>query len=111
MDHQDLQDLLREATSKTSESSTDPFLTDRIMHQVTSLDDMQHQFFHMLWHAFRHVAFVCVLMTIGFISYNLLLSRNYEVTLTPVELVFGLEPMTVTTTYLSDFETLPATIP
>jgi len=51
------------------------------------------------------------MITIGFITYNIVLSRNYEVALTPVEIIFGLEPMTLTTTYLTDIEDIRETIP
>jgi len=111
MENQSLRTLLQEATSTTTQATIHPFLTDRIMDQVTSLHRPQHQFFQTLWDTFKPVAFICLMITIGFITYNIVLSRNYEVALTPVEIIFGLEPMTLTTTYLTDIEDIRETIP
>ncbi len=111
MQNQSLQTLLQEATSTTIEFTSDPCLTDRIMDQVISLHEPKYQFYQTLWDAFKPVAAMCILITLGFLSFNMMLSRKYEVTLTPIEIVFGLEPMTLSTTYLSDLDEFPATIP
>ena len=99
---QHLQKLLCEAVETGTESSIRPFLADRIMRRIQALHQPEEHFFQTLWTAFKPVALASALLAMGFVSYNAILSRNYEVPPTSVEFVFGLQPMTLASIYASD---------
>ncbi len=101
-DVQRLRTLLREAAETVAESSVQPFLPDRIMRRIQSSVHPEEDFFQSLWLAFRPVILASILLTLGFMSYSTILSRNYEVPPTPTEVVFGLQPLTLTNAYSSD---------
>ncbi len=108
-DEQRLRTLLREAAEIGVESSMKPFLPDRIMRQIQSRHHPYEEFFQSLMWGFRPVILASTLLILGFISYSTVLSRSYEVLPTPTEIVFGLQPFTLSTTYASDLnEFLPA---
>ena len=109
-DHR-LRELLQETAEASVESSVQPFLSDRIMRRIRLLDQPEEHFFQMLWMAFKPVVLASALLALGFISYNAILSRNYEVAPTSVEIVFGLQPMTLTSIYTSDLDEFPSMIP
>jgi len=111
MIHLRLQSLLQEATETITESSMQPFLTDRIMRRVQVLSQPEEYFFQTLWLAFKPIAVTSAFLTLAFISYNTFLSRSYEVTPTPIEIVFGLQPMTLTSAYSADLNQFPPVIP
>ncbi|MCY4158141.1 MAG: hypothetical protein OXE92_03900 [Bacteroidetes bacterium] len=111
MTDQHLQTLLHETTEISSESNLKPFLTDRIMRRIQTLNRSDEYFFQALWFAFKPVALASVLLTLIFISYTTFLSRNYEVAPTPVEIVFGLQPMNLISAYSADLDEFPPLSP
>jgi len=106
-----LQNILKDAVSATKQGHVQPFLADRIIRQVKSIHEPQEQFFQVLWDVFKPIAFAATLLIAGFISYSVVLSRNYEASPTTVEIVMGLKPFTLTSVYLEDLDTFDATIP
>ena len=67
MKDRQLQNLLHDAVSSTTLRRIQPFLTDRIMHQVTSNHQPQEQFFQVLWDTFKPIAFAATLLIFGLI--------------------------------------------
>ena len=103
--------LLREAAEINAEFSTQPFLADRIMRKIRTINPSEEQFFQMIWFAFKPFILASVLFALGFLCYNTFISRNYEVPPTTTEIVFGLQPLTLTTAYSTDLDEFSSTIP
>ncbi|MCY3487361.1 MAG: hypothetical protein OXH34_02870 [Bacteroidetes bacterium] len=106
-----LHTLLQEAVEINAEFNTQPFLPDRIMRKIRTINPSEEQFFQMIWFAFKPVILASVLFVLGFLSYNTFISRSYEVPPTTTEIVFGLQPLTLTTAYSTDLDESPSTIP
>lgn len=111
--HEDppLSRVLQHEVELSLDASMQPFLADRVMRRIGSLHQSEEQLLHSLWHAFKPIALAGALVILGFISYNTLISRSYEVAPTPTEFIFGLQPLTVTTAYFTDVDELSAMIP
>jgi hypothetical protein len=103
--------LLRETAEMNAESGMQPFLADRVMRRIQALNQPEEQLWQTLWLAFRPVALASMLLILGFVSYNTFVSRNYEVEPTPTEIVFGLQPLTLTTAYSADLGEFSLTTP
>ena len=106
-----LHKLLQEAAEINAESCTQPFLPDRIMRQIRTINPSEEHFFEIIWSAFKPVTLASVLFALGFLSYNTFISRSYEVPPTTTEIVFGLQPLTLTTAYSTDLDESPPIIP
>lgn len=106
-----LHSLLCETAEMNAKSGVRPFLTDRIMYRIQALNQPEEQLWQTLWLAFRPVALASMLLILGFVSYNAFVSRNYEVEPTPTEIVFGLQPLTLTTAYSANLDEFSLTAP
>lgn len=106
-----LHSLLRETAEVNAKSGMQPFLADRVMRRIQTLNQPEEQLWQTLWLAFRPVAFASMLLILGFVSYNTFVSRNYEVEPTPTEIVFGLQPLTLTTAYSAGLDEFSLTTP
>lgn len=106
-----LPSLLQEAAKINADSGIKPFLADRIMRRVRSIHSREEQFFQAIWLVFKPVILASALFILGVLSYNALVSRNYEIRPTTTEMVFGLQPLTLTTAYSADLDELSSTIP
>lgn len=106
-----LHSLIRETAEVNAKSGMQPFLADRVMRRIQTLNQPEEQLWQTLWLAFRPVALASMLLILGFVSYNTFVSRNYEVEPTPTEIVFGLQPLTLTTAYSAGLDEFSLTTP
>ncbi len=109
--NQHLHSLLRETAEINAVSGMQPFLADRIMRRIQTLNQPEEQLWQTLWLAFRPMALASALLILGFVSYSAFVSRNYEVEPTPTEVVFGLQPLTLTTAYSANLDEFLLTTP
>ncbi len=106
-----LSSLLQEATDINAASNTQPFLSDRIMRKVRTINSSEEYFFQMIWVTFKRILLASILFVLGFLSYNRSVIYDYDIPYTTTELVFGLKPMTLTMAYSTDLEESSPTIP
>ncbi len=107
-----LRSVLQEAVHASSEQALKPFFADRLMRRLApatqrlAVAGPDEVLFGSLLRLFRPVAVVGVLIILGFASYNVTLSSSYDAQPTTTEAVLGLQPVTLTTAYNYDFETI-----
>lgn len=106
-----LRSVLQAAVQTSSEQALKPFFADRVMRRLapatqrlaTAPDEV---LFGSLLRLFRPVALASLLIILGFATYNITLSDTYGAQPTTTEAVLGLRPVTLTTAYNFDFETI-----
>lgn len=108
-----LHGLLHTTVHTSAEHALKPFFTDRVMRQLAPSPQglaaavQDEEFFGVLLRLFRPVALAGFLLILGFATYNVAFSDVYDVPTTTTEAVLGLPPVTLTTAYNLDFETIP----
>ena len=109
-----LQGLLQTTVRASSERAIEPFFADRLMRQLAPAPQRlaattpDEEFFGFLLRLFRPVAVAGLLLILGFATYNVTLSGDYEAQASTTEAVLGLPPVTLATAYdLNLSTTLP----
>ena len=57
------------------------------------------------------MALASLLLILGFVGYNAVVSRSYDVQPTTTEVVFGLQPVSITEAFTADIEPLLTDLP
>ncbi len=103
---QALADLLRLTVKTSSEQSVKPYLTERVLRRMAPVTAGTDLFFGALWQLFRPIGVAALLLILGLATYNASLVDAYDVRPTTAEVLLGLQPVTLTTAYASDLESL-----
>ena len=98
--------LLQEHAEQASEHAFQPFLADRVMRRITMASPPEEQLFSLLFGLFRPVALASLLLILGLVGYNTVVSRTFDVQPTTTEVVFGLQPVSLTDAFTTDLEPL-----
>ena len=101
-----LRRLLQEHADQASELAFQPFLADRVMRRITMASQPEDQLFSLLFGLFRPVALASLLLILGLVGYNTVVSRTFDVQPTTTEVVFGLQPVSLTDAFTTDLEPL-----
>ena len=101
-----LRRLLQEHADQASELAFQPFLADRVMRRITMASQPEDQLFSLLFGLFRPVALASLLLILGLVGYNTVVSRTFDVQPTTTEVVFGLQPVSLTDAFTADLEPL-----
>ena len=108
-----LRSVLQTTVRASSEQALKPFFADRLMRRLAPATQRlaatapDEEFFGSLLRLFRPVAVAGLLLILGFATYNVTLSDAYDAQPTPTEAMLGLRPVTLTTAYNLDLETIP----
>jgi hypothetical protein len=108
-----LHGLLQSTVDASAQHALKPFFTDRVMRRLTPIPQkltaasQDEEFFAFLLRLFRPVALAGILLILGFATYNVAFSDAYVAETTATEAMLGLPPVTLTTAYTLDFETIP----
>ncbi|MDE2835164.1 MAG: hypothetical protein OXM02_11695 [Bacteroidota bacterium] len=106
-----LRRLLIEYADESAEMAMQPFVADRVMRRITMASQPEEQLYSFLFRLFRPVAIASLLLILGFVGYNAMVSRSYEIQPTTTEVVFGLEPVSITEAFTADIEPLLVDLP
>ena len=106
-----LRRLLHEYADESAELSMSPFLADRVMRRIASDSQPEEQLYSFLFSLFRPVALASLLLILGLVGYNAVVSRSYDVQPTTTEVVFGLQPVSITEAFTADIEPLLTDLP
>ena len=106
-----LRRLLSEYADESAEKAVQPFVADRIMRRIAMASQPEEQLYTFLFRLFRPVALTSLLLILGFVGYNAMVSRSYEVLPTTTEVVFGLQPVSITEAFTADIEPLLVDLP
>ena len=110
-EHTALSRLLRDHADESADAAMQPFLADRVMRQIATPERSEEQLLSSLFGLFRPVALASLLLMLGFVGYNTIISRSFDVQPTVTEVVFGLQPVSLTEAYTTDLEPLLADLP
>lgn len=114
---QALQGLLQTTVRASSERALQPFFADHLMRRLTPAPQRlaattpDEEFFGLLLRLFRPVAVAGLLLVLGFATYNVTVSGEYEAQTSTTEAVLGLPPVSLATAYDLDLSTTPPTEP
>ena len=112
-----LHSLLQTTVRASSERALEPFFADRLMRRLAPAPQRlaattpDEEFFGLLLGLFRPVAVACLLLILGFATYNVTLSGDYEAQASTTEAVLGLPPVTLATAYNLNLSTTLPTEP
>ncbi len=112
-----LRGLLQTTVRASSEQALKPFFADRLMRRMAPAPQRlaattpDEEFFGSLLRLFRPVAVAGLLLILGFATYNVTLSDEYEAEASTTEAVLGLPPVSLATAYDLDLSTTSSTEP
>lgn len=103
--------LLHDYVTESAETAMQPFFADRVMRRITTAAQPEEQLYAFLFRLFRPVALASLLLILSFAGYNAMVSRTYDVPPTTTEVVFGLQPVSITEAFAVDIEPLLSDLP
>lgn len=112
-----LRGLLQTTVRASSAQALKPFFADRLMRRLAPVAHRlaapaaDEEFFGLLLRLFRPVAVAGLLLILGFATYNVTYSNDYEAEASTTEAVLGLPPVTLATAYDLDLSTTPPSEP
>ena len=114
---QGLQSVLQNTVRASSERALQPFFADRLVRRLAPAPQRlatttpDEEFFGLLLRLFRPVAVAGLLLILGFATYNVTVSGDYEAQASTTEAVLGLPPVSLATAYTLDLSTTPPAEP